>query len=424
MRPGENARLTLEQGNKLEERLTRNRTRPPDPNQNSRTAPPPPRTRAVPKGWGPLVAPSPWVVFPRTQPRKSPAATFPPKLGSQGQHRRTVRGGRGHRGRPGWVPPETVAGVSKVASWVSARSWGTRGGGDHGSGEAGVQSERGSPGPLAVPSSPERAELREARAARERKRASREPLTEADGARRPFVCGRGAGALRPVAPALARPSSRRLPDSPARARARPPPALPPPRLRPQPRPCPGPRAPTCCGGDSWSPSNRTGNHPAGTQTRRRPLLSSRVSAPPAWTSGPGATWASRWAPALQISCRSSSGVLTPASVGGSLKARSLRKGCRDVELSLSPGRSLVFASGQPLLPKPRRWRAGRKSRLELDRSRQRGNLSGREPPLAEGLGDATGAQVTRGPCACSRSRLRVRPGSQGLSKTHRWEPRL
>lgn len=127
VRPGENARLTLEQGNKLEERLTRNRTRPPDPNQNSRTAPPPPRTRAVPKGWGPLVAPSPWVVFPRTHPRKSPAATFPPKLGSQGQHPRTVRGGRGHRGRPGWVPPETVAGVPKVASWVSARSWGMRG---------------------------------------------------------------------------------------------------------------------------------------------------------------------------------------------------------------------------------------------------------------------------------------------------------
>lgn len=91
-----------------------------------------------------------------------------------------------------------------------------------------------------------------------REQASREPLTEADGARRPFVCGRGAGALRPVAPALARPSSRRHPDSPARARARPPPALPPPRLRPQPRPCPGPRAPTCCGGDSWSPGHRTG----------------------------------------------------------------------------------------------------------------------------------------------------------------------
>lgn len=110
-----------------------------------------------------------------------------------------------------------------------------------------------------------------------RKRASREPLTEADGARRPFVCDRGAGALRPVAPALARPSSRRLPDSPARAR--PPPVLPPPRLRPQPRPCPGPRAPTCCGGDSWSPGDRTGDHPAGTQTRRRPLLSTRASAP-------------------------------------------------------------------------------------------------------------------------------------------------
>ncbi|XP_029402678.1 formin-like protein 18 [Mus pahari] len=239
-----------------------------------------------------------------------------------------------------------VAGVPKVASWVSARSWGARGGGDHGSGEVGVQSEPGSPSPFAVPSSPERAELREARAARERKRASREPLTEADGARRPFVCGRGAGALRPVAPALARPSSRRLPDSPARARARPPPALPPPLLRPQPRPCPGPRAPTCCGGDSWSPSNRTGDHPAGTQTRRRPLVSSRVSAPPAWTSGPGAAWASRWAPALQSSCRTSSWVLTPARVGGSLKARSLKKGCRDVELSLSPGRSLVFASGR------------------------------------------------------------------------------
>lgn len=127
VRPGKNARLILEQGNKLEKRLTRDRTRPLDPNQNSRTAPPPPRTRAVPKGWGPLLAPSPWVVFPRTHPRKSPAATFPPKLGSQGQHPRTVRGGRGHRGRPGWVPPETVGSVPKVASWVSARSWGIRG---------------------------------------------------------------------------------------------------------------------------------------------------------------------------------------------------------------------------------------------------------------------------------------------------------
>lgn len=146
VRPGQNARLTLEQRNKLEERLTGNRTRPPNPNLNSRTAPPPPRTRAVPKGWGPLVEPSPLVVFPSTHPRKSSAATFPTKLGSQGQYPRTVRGGRGHRGRPGWVPPETVAGAPKVASWVSARAWGA-GGRNHGSGEAGVQSEPGSPGP-------------------------------------------------------------------------------------------------------------------------------------------------------------------------------------------------------------------------------------------------------------------------------------
>lgn len=61
----------------------------------------------------------------------------------------------------------------------------------------------------------------------------------------------------------------------------------------------------CCGGDSWSPGNRTGDHPAGTRTGRRLLLSSRASAPPAWTPEPGAAWPSRRAPALQSPRRSS-----------------------------------------------------------------------------------------------------------------------
>lgn len=256
-----------------------------------------------PQGVGSSRGAQPLGLLPSHTPTEEPSSNLLTQTGEPGTA--PAHGARRKRSpRAAGVGPTGDGGRrSKVAELGVCSAWGE---GITGQVRLGCRVSREVP-VLAVPSSPEPAELREARAAREESGRAREPLTEADGARRPFVCGRGAGALRPVAPALARPSSRGLPDSPARAPARPPPVLPPPRLRPQPRPCPGPRAPTCCGGDSWSPGDRTGDHPAGTQTRRRPLLSSRASAPPAWTLGPGAAWPSRRAPALQSSCRSSSG---------------------------------------------------------------------------------------------------------------------
>lgn len=117
-----------------------------------------------------------------------------------------------------------------------------------------------------------------------RKRASRESLTETDGARRPFVCCRGAGALGPVAPAQARVSSRRLPDSPARAPARPPPVLPPPRLRPSPAPSLARGPPPAA---ARGTEDHTGDRPLGTQTKRQPHLSSPLLHPlrGAWSRG-------------------------------------------------------------------------------------------------------------------------------------------
>lgn len=224
--------------------------------------------------------------------------------------------------------------------------------GDHGSGEPEVQSEAESP-VLAVPSSrnPHGTPGGEGRG--RRKRASRESLTEADGARRPFVCGRGAGALGPVAPAQSRASFSRLPDSRDRSLARPPPCCP--RRGSASSPAPSlARGPHLlrwgAGGGAREPqgTNCTGDQPSGTQTKRQSHLSSLAPLPPTWSLVPGQPGPpaghllSRAPVALEAgpqSCR----------VGGPLKALSQRKGWRELELSLNSGRSLVFSPSQPSL---------------------------------------------------------------------------
>lgn len=115
---GKNARLTLEQGTE------------PDPHIQIRTREPPlrhPERALSPRGGVPSRRPAPRSSSLAHTHGRAQRPPFQPKLGSQGQHPRTVRGGRGHRGRPGWVPPETVAGVPKVASWVPARPRGGAG---------------------------------------------------------------------------------------------------------------------------------------------------------------------------------------------------------------------------------------------------------------------------------------------------------
>lgn len=115
-------------------------------------------------------------------------------------------------------------------------------------------------------------------------------------------------------------------------------------------PLPWPVAPTCCGGggELRTPGNRTGDHPSGTQTKRQPHLSSPAPAPSAWSLVPGQPGPpaghllSRAPVALEAgphSCR----------VGGPPKALSRRKRWRELELSLSSGRSLIFSPSQPSL---------------------------------------------------------------------------
>lgn len=211
--------------------------------------------------------------------------------------------------RPGWVPPETAASARKVASWVSARPCS---GGDHGSGEAGVQREPGSP-VLAVPRSREPAELREARAeGEERGRA---------GSHSPRQMERGGPLSAAAAPALSarllQPRHRRAPGGSPTVRLRLEPGPHPycPRRSSAPSPAPSlARGPPPAaareageGGGQRAPGNRTGDRPSKTQTKRQPHLSSPAPAPPAWSLVPGAAWPSRRAPALQGPGRSRSG---------------------------------------------------------------------------------------------------------------------
>lgn len=294
-----------------------------------------------------------------------------------------TEGGRGGSHRRRW-PAFRKSRVGCLLGLAGVRERGGWGG-NHGSGEAGVQSEPGSPRSFAS-SQLSGAGGTPRGAGSERKKAGKQGATH-----------RG---RRSAAALCLRPRRRRSPPGwlhqPWRGRA--PAGSPTVRLGLEPRP--RPHCPRRGSAPSPAPALARGPPPAaagtagawatapgtqlGTQTGRRPLLSSQASVAPEWTPGPRDSLAFPPGTCSSEPLSLLQRVLTPARVGGPLKARSPRKGWRDVRLSLRPRLELSLCFGSASSTKAAETEGGEKEPVGTGPLQAGGNLSGREPPLAEG----------------------------------------